>query len=106
MKGTSFTAALGAAGCRAQIKSSRWQRLGWFGALTRLCPARRACGRRGAHEARPRRVPIIIACQMVCGGERLGAFRGLPDPIEDRQQIDVGERELLADKIAGPGDRL
>src|SRR6266704_3139088 len=99
MKETSFTAALGAAGCRAQIKSSRWQRLGWFGALTRLCPARRACGRRGAHEARPRRVPVVIAGQVGCGGERRCAFRRLSDPIEDRQQVDVGESELFADEI-------
>jgi len=29
---------------------------------------------------------------------RLRAFRGLPQSIEDRQQIDVGEGELVADE--------
>src|SRR5712664_1615011 len=75
-------------------------------ALTRLFTAWRAGGRAGSLEARPRRVPVIIAGQMGCVGERLRAFRQLPDAMEDRQQIDVGEGELLVDEIAGLGDRL
>jgi hypothetical protein len=40
------------------------------------------------------------------GGERLRAFGELPDPMQDRQQIDVGEGEVIADEKAGAGDRL
>jgi hypothetical protein len=32
---------------------------------------------------------------MGCGGKSFGSFGQLPDPVEDRQQIDVGECELV-----------
>ena len=38
--------------------------------------------------------------------DRLGCFRQLPDVIEDRQQIDIGEGEVIAGEIARSGDRL
>ncbi|MEA3175681.1 MAG: hypothetical protein QOF42_3092 [Gammaproteobacteria bacterium] len=43
---------------------------------------------------------------MGCGGESFGSFGQLSDPVKDRQQIDVGECELIADEMTGLGDRL
>ena len=43
---------------------------------------------------------------MGCSGESFGAFRKLPDAIEDRQQVDVGEGEMIADQMAGRRDRF
>jgi hypothetical protein len=40
------------------------------------------------------------------GRDGLRALGKLPDPMQDRQQIDVGEGELIVDQITGPGDRL
>ena len=74
-------------------------------ALTRLDPARRAGRRSGTRKTRPRRVPVVIAGEMGGRGESLRAFGKLPDPMEDRQQVDVGERELRVDEIAA-GERL
>jgi hypothetical protein len=50
-------------------------------------------------------MPVIICGKMASCGERLGAFRKLPDPMQDRQQVDVGEGEPVAGEIAGAGNR-
>src|ERR1700731_272452 len=74
--------------------------------LARPGPARRAGGRDGALETRSRRVPVVIGGEVVSCGERFRAFRELPDMKQDRQQVDVGEGEAIADEITGRGDRL
>jgi hypothetical protein len=49
---------------------------------------------------------LVIAREMGRRSEGRGAFRQLPDVIEDRQQVDIGKSELIADKITGPGNRV
>src|SRR5579859_3342286 len=74
--------------------------------LTRLCATGWAGGRSGRLETRPRCMTFVISGEMGCGGESVGSFGQLPDPVEDRQQVDVCECQLVTREMAGLGDRL
>jgi hypothetical protein len=62
--------------------------------------AGRSLGRCGPHKTRPPRVPVVVAGEMGRRGERLRALRQLPNVVEDRQQVDVGEGEAIGNEKA------
>src|SRR5262245_59794674 len=74
-------------------------------ALTRVYTARGTRRQRGTLEARSCGVPAEITGEVCRPGQSLCTFRKLPDTVEDRQQVDVGERELIVDKITSFRDR-
>ncbi len=47
---------------------------------------------------------LVIGGKMARRRQSFCAFGSLPDPVENRQQIDVGECEPIIDEIAGRGD--
>jgi hypothetical protein len=49
-------------------------------------------------------VPVVIGGEVGRAVQRLRAFGDEPHVIKDRHQVDVGERVLIIDEIAGPGD--
>jgi hypothetical protein len=72
-----------------------------------LASPRRPPGRRnGARRARARRMALKIGRQMFGFCQSRRTLGHLWEVEKDRQQVDVGERELIADEMAGHGHRF